>query len=493
MQLKLKDVVDPESVQNLLDAYCLASGLTASIISLDREVIIDSRMQPICKDFHHGKPEAKKECINSIEKIHNDLTHGTSQLIYRCPHGLIKSATPLFVNGHHIANLFTGPFLTESPDAAIVGVFKQRSIEWGFDENAYLDALKAVPVFSKEKIRLTLSFLNQLSEMIGTFGYRHRRLTESRQALDDIHNSFKKLAGRREVETRKLTQIIEGNPIPTFVVGSDSNVTHWNRACERLTDISAEEMVGTDYHRRAFYYEYRELMADLIVRNAGSDEFAGLYGDKYSTSDLMSEGYQGEDFFPNLGEMGKWLFFTCAPLKDAQGNILGAIETLQDITNQKCMIEELRRQKSELDEKREYLEKMNQALKSLLDHREIENRAVEENLLVDLKRYVLPHLEALESCKISTDGKAYVNIIKTNVNSMISRFSKTIFSKYIKFTPTEIRIADFIRDGKNTKEIAKVLGLSPLSVKWHRRNIREKLELTNQKVNLYTYLNSLEK
>ena len=450
-------------------------------------------MQYICKDFHHEIPELKEACVNSRWKIHNDLLRGVSQPIYKCPHGFMKSATPLFVNGHYIANIFTGPFLTESPDAAIVGEFKRCSIEWGFNEQAYLDALKAVPVFSKKKIRLAISLLKQLSEMIGTFGYRYRRLAESKQTINDIHNSFKKEAGRREVETRKLKQIIDGSPIPTFVVASDSKITHWNSACERLTDISAEEMVGTDYHRRCFYNEYRELMADLIVRKASSDEFAELYGGKYSASDLMSEGYQGEDFFPNLGERGKWLFFTCAPLKDAQGNILGAIETLQDITNQKCMIETLRRQKSELDEKREYLEKMNQALKSLLDHREVERRAVEENLLVDLKRYVLPHLEALESCKISTDGKAYVNIIKTNVNSMISRFSKTIFSKYIKFTPTEIRIADFIRDGKNTKEIAKVLGLSPLSVKWHRRNIREKLELTNQKVNLYTYLNSLEK
>jgi DNA-binding CsgD family transcriptional regulator len=61
----------------------------------------------------------------------------------------------------------------------------------------------------------------------------------------------------------------------------------------------------------------------------------------------------------------------------------------------------------------------------------------------------------------------------------------------MNLTPTEIRIADFIRDGKNSKAIAQMLGLSPNSVQWHRKNIREKLGLTNKKVNLYTYLASL--
>jgi len=92
---------------------------------------------------------------------------------------------------------------------------------------------------------------------------------------------------------------------------------------------------------------------------------------------------------------------------------------------------------------------------------------------------------------LTTEGHIDVNIINTNLNDIISQFSKTIFAKYMDFTPTEIRIADFIRDGKNSKEIAQLLGLSPSSVQWHRKNIREKLELTNKKVNLHTYLNSL--
>jgi DNA-binding CsgD family transcriptional regulator len=58
-------------------------------------------------------------------------------------------------------------------------------------------------------------------------------------------------------------------------------------------------------------------------------------------------------------------------------------------------------------------------------------------------------------------------------------------------TRTEIRIADFIRAGKNANDIAASMALSPSSIQWHRKNIRQKLGLMNKKVNLHTYLNSL--
>jgi DNA-binding NarL/FixJ family response regulator len=94
---------------------------------------------------------------------------------------------------------------------------------------------------------------------------------------------------------------------------------------------------------------------------------------------------------------------------------------------------------------------------------------VEENMFIKLKRFVFPYLEELDGCKISADAKAYVNIINTNLNDIVSNYSKTVFAKYMNLTPTEIRIADFIRDGKNSKAIAQMLGLSPNSVQWHRK------------------------
>jgi hypothetical protein len=96
---------------------------------------------------------------------------------------------------------------------------------------------------------------------------------------------------------------------------------------------------------------------------------------------------------------------------------------IRDITERKKMIRELKERQLALDEKSAYLEKVNQALKASLDHREIEKRSVQENMFIKLKRFVFPYLEELDGCKISTDAKAYVNIINTNLNDIVSNYS----------------------------------------------------------------------
>ncbi len=97
-----------------------------------------------------------------------------------------------------------------------------------------------------------------------------------------------------------------------------------------------------------FYSEERPVMADFIVDKAPVDDLARYYGEKYQKSAVSEGAYEAESFFPNLGENGKWVFFTAAPLKDAEGNITGAIETLQDISERKRAEETVRRSERRL-------------------------------------------------------------------------------------------------------------------------------------------------
>jgi len=133
----------------------------------------------------------------------------------------------------------------------------------------------------------------------------------------------------------KLIQIIESVPIPTFVIDNDHVVTHYNKAMENLTGIRADKIVGTRNQWQAFYAEARLVMADFIVDQASEEEIAACYKDKYRPSDVKRGAYEAEDFFPVLGDNGKWLFFTAAPLKDSEGRNIGAVETLQDISERK--------------------------------------------------------------------------------------------------------------------------------------------------------------
>ena len=134
---------------------------------------------------------------------------------------------------------------------------------------------------------------------------------------------------------------------------------------------------------------------------------------------------------------------------------------------------------------------MNEALTSMLNHRELEKKAVETSILASLKRLVFPYVEKLENSVLDTEAQTYVNIIKSNLKEVISPFSHTVSIKYQNLTPTEIKVADLIRQGKSSKEIAAFLNVSSSAVSFHRNNIREKMGLLNKKTNLRTYLAAL--
>ena len=160
---------------------------------------------------------------------------------------------------------------------------------------------------------------------------------EVTRVIGDIRD----ITHRKEAEER-LTKIVDGSSIPTFVINSEHKITHWNTAVESLTGLKREEVVGTDKQWLPFYLEKRPVMADLIVDKAPASEFEDKYGEKYKKSSLIEGAYEALDFFPTLGEEGKWLLFTAAPLRDSEGTVIGAMETLQDITEQKDAEEQSR-------------------------------------------------------------------------------------------------------------------------------------------------------
>jgi diguanylate cyclase (GGDEF)-like protein/PAS domain S-box-containing protein len=127
------------------------------------------------------------------------------------------------------------------------------------------------------------------------------------------------------------------------VIDHEHRVTHWNRACAVLTGLPASELIGTRQQWRAFYPDERPCMADLVLDGAMEEKVAQYYGTKkYHRSQVVEGGFEAEDFFANFGSGGRWLYFTAAPLRDAHGNVVGAIETLQDVTEQKRAEEHLR-------------------------------------------------------------------------------------------------------------------------------------------------------
>ncbi len=162
-------------------------------------------------------------------------------------------------------------------------------------------------------------------------------------------NAFARETRERLVASESvMSQIINGSTIPTFVIDRNHRVTHWNKACERLTGCAAGEMVASDGQWRAFRSEKRPTLADLVLDEVTEEELWRLYGTRWERSALISGGFEVEEFFPHLGESGTWLFFTAVPIVGADGAVVGAIETLWDLTKQKQAEDERERKNKEL-------------------------------------------------------------------------------------------------------------------------------------------------
>ena len=139
-----------------------------------------------------------------------------------------------------------------------------------------------------------------------------------------------------------LYQILQRIPVPAFVIDRDHIITHWNKALESLTGLPAMDMIGTHNQWKPLYASKRPLMADLIVENTPEEAMVSFYAGKCRKSTLIEAAYEIEDYFTEFGADGKWLYCTAAPLTNGSGEITGAIETLQDITEQKLAAERYR-------------------------------------------------------------------------------------------------------------------------------------------------------
>ena len=137
-----------------------------------------ARWQKICTGFHRTNPVSCARCIESDTLLANEMKEGSRFSIYQCKNGLTDAASPIIIEGEHIANMFAGQFLTAPPDEDF---FRRQAAAYGFAEGPYLQALAKVPVLEKEQLVTILDFLTTISEMLATMGLDRLRQKESRK------------------------------------------------------------------------------------------------------------------------------------------------------------------------------------------------------------------------------------------------------------------------------------------------------------------------
>jgi len=186
---------------------------------------------------------------------------------------------------------------------------------------------------------------------------------------EELRTSYADLAsGQHDLADREviLDAIIQGSPIPQFVIDRNHKVLFWNHALAVYSGIAAKDIIGTDQHWRAFYPDKRPCLADLLVDN-NEGEIPKWYAGKYEKTSLISGAYSATDFIPRMGSAGKWLHFTTGLIRNRTGEIIGAVETLEDITGRKLKEEELSREHKELNNSYEQLAAVEEELRNNYD------------------------------------------------------------------------------------------------------------------------------
>lgn len=163
----------------------------------------------------------------------------------------------------------------------------------------------------------------------------------------------------------------------------------------------------------------------------------------------------------------------------------------EEITALKLTEEALKKSQEELFEQKQSLEEANIALKVLLKQREADKLELENKVLTNVKDLVMPYVKKLKNSQLKPKDKTLVEIVETHLNDVITPLLQRFANAKIMLTPQEMQVAGLVKDGKTSKEIADILNVTEATVNFHRKNLRVKFGLTNQRSNLRSYLMSI--
>ncbi len=182
------------------------------------------------------------------------------------------------------------------------------------------------------------------------------------------------------------------------------------------------------------------------------------------------------------------------PYFDSNGKFKGSFAIVTDISKhkkEKNILEfRVKKRTRELENKTKSLEEVNTALRVLLKQREEDKTMLEERMVLNIRELVLPFIERMKEDTLSDSQRGCLNIIESTLIDIVSPFLHKLAMEFSNLTPSEVQVANMVKYGKTTKEIAQILNLSAKTIEFYRKSIRKKVGITNKAINLRTFLSA---
>ena len=380
------------------------------------------------------------------------------------PRGEIITCNPSFVR------IFGFPSMEEALRTGVIPLFPKPE-----DHEAFLELLKENGRLERHdcvRRRWDGVLIHVVENAVGIFDRKRRLVEIMTYSYDDTERKrAERTAAQANERYRALVELI-----PDAILVSDDVVVRFaNPAAAKLLGAdSPEQLVGSPLCQ-FFHPQYHQQVRErtLMVMEGAVQ----LPMERRRMVRLDGTPVEVET--------------TVAPC-DFDGKP-ATVRMSRDITERVRSEEALKSKDEELSRRADALEKLNAALKVLLEHRNEEIRQKEENMRVTLDRLVLPYLEALRPSRLPDEQRTLIEIIDTNLRKISSSLPQHLLIRHERLTPTEIQVADLIMTGKRSKEIASILSISESSVATHRAHIRSKLGLKGKSVNLTSHLRTPSK
>jgi PAS domain S-box-containing protein len=327
------------------------------------------------------------------------------------------------------------------------------------------------------------------------------------------------LAERRRAEEilRKSEEryrlLLESSPDPIVVYNLQGEAAYVNPAFEQVFGLHREELIGKNIDfvpeeswpetrqaiesmlsgRKIQLFETKRLTRDgrlLDVQLSSTlyyDEEGNPAGNIVTLRDISAQKNAERELMMYHDQLGELVAERTAELAKANAQLA------QEVEDRKRAEAELRKREKELKAQSLHLEEVNTALRVLLKQREDDKKELGDIVTSNVRELIDPYLDRLKKGRLATVQKTLVDILESNLNNIISPFTIQLSARLCNLTPTEIRVANLVKEGKTNKEIAELLLLSKNTILFHRHNIRSKLGLRKTKKNLRSHLLSVEK
>jgi len=200
--------------------------------------------------------------------------------------------------------------------------------------------LAVKPAVAAKLVEEDEEYLRKYGTIIAT------KLEEKVLELQRANAKRKQAEEALQEQKRFADNLMENSAVATFVLDPRHKIVIWNKACEGLTGVPADDMIGTDDQWKPFYGQKRPVLADIVI-DADFDKLPGLY-DVSIKSPFAPNALHAEAWRRDLNGKDRYLLFDAAPVYDAKGVLIAAIQTLQDITERKRAEESLLESKSKL-------------------------------------------------------------------------------------------------------------------------------------------------